>query len=343
MKCHFIIVAVVEYIIKNGVFMSRKLSYIGLSAIGLVLMAGCASGSSNADIDFPAEDIHLVVPWDAGGDGDLTARTLAPLMEDELGVNIIVENRPGANGSVGYTWLLDQKADGYTISMAGPEVATLQFQDYEIDPEDYAFIGQGISGPGAVAVPADSPYETLDELLEAGAEAPDEISFSSPGVGSVWDLATQRLIAESDAEFSSIPFDGSAPAVHAASSGHVDFTTSAIGLLGPQVDGGEMRFLAMLTEERLEDYPDVPTAKELGVDVEHATWVGMMAPAETPDEVVEVLSDAMRTAVEDEEFQDTMINADIIPLSRTSSEMDEFVLEQAEISRPLFDGMVSEQ
>ena len=189
--------------------MSRKLSYIGLSAIGLVLMVGCASGSNSANTDFPAKDIHLVVPWDAGGDGDLTARTLAPLMEEELGVNIIVENRPGANGSVGYTWLLDQKADGYTISMAGPEVATLQFQDYEIDPKNYAFIGQGISGPGAIAVPANSPYETLDELLEAGVSNPGEISFSSPGVGSVWDLATQRIIEESSAEFSSIPFDGS--------------------------------------------------------------------------------------------------------------------------------------
>lgn len=306
-------------------------------------MVGCASGSNSANTDFPAKDIHLVVPWDAGGDGDLTARTLAPLMEEELGVNIIVENRPGANGSVGYTWLLDQKADGYTISMAGPEVATLQFQDYEIDPKNYAFIGQGISGPGAIAVPANSPYETLDELLEAGVSNPGEISFSSPGVGSVWDLATQRIIEESSAEFSSIPFDGSAPAVHAASSGHVDFTTSAIGLLGPQVEGGEMRFLAMLTEERLDDYPDVPTAKELGIDVEHSTWVGMMAPAETPDEVVEVLSDAMSTAVENEEFQDTMTNADIIPLNRPSSEMDEFVLEQADINRPLFDDMELEQ
>src|SRR5699024_423491 len=122
---------------------------------------------------------------------------------------------------------------------------------------------------------------------------PGEISFSSPGVGSVWDLATRRIMVETDTDFSSIPFDGSAPAVHAASSEHVDFTTSAIGLLGPQVTGGEMRFLAMLTEERLDDYPDVPTAKELGIDVEHATWVGMMAPADTPDDIVEVLSDAM--------------------------------------------------
>lgn len=316
--------------------MVRSRVYASLTVAGALALSACANQSVDESAEFPSGDIHLVVPWDAGGDGDLTARTLAPLMEEELGVEIIVENRPGANGSVGYQWLLEQNPDGYNISMMGPEIATLQFQDYDIDPSNYDFIGQGISGPGAIAVPSDSPYETLDDLLTAGTESPDTIQFSSPGIGSVWDLATQKIMSETDAAFVSTPFDGSAPSVHAAASGHVDFTTNAIGLLGPQVDGGDMRFLAMLTEERSEDYPDVPTAKELGVDVEHATWVGMMAPAETPDDVVEVLAQAMTNAVESDEFQSTMTNANIVPLNRPFPEMNDYVQEQAAESEPLF-------
>lgn len=312
---------------------------LGAAALGLT---GCASGNgsdSSAAADFPSEDITLVVPWDAGGDGDLTARTLAPLMEEELGVDIIVENRPGANGSIGYEYLLEQPADGTTISMMGPEVSTLQFQDYAVDPEDYSFVGQGISGPGAIAVPADSPHDSLDDLLEAAREAPGELTYSSPGAGSVWDLAAYKVMEATDTTMQNVPFDGSGPSVQAASSGHVDFTVNAIGLIGPEVEGGNMRFLAMLTEERNEDFPDVPTATELGSEIEHATWVGMMVPRETPDEITETLSDAMTRAVESDTFVDTITNANLVPLNRPFPEMNDFVLEQAAESEPLFEAM----
>lgn len=321
--------------------MTRTLT-LALFAIGATAALGltaCASSAGEASGEFPSEDIRLVVPWDAGGDGDLTARTLAPLLEDELGVNVIVENRPGANGSIGYQWVLDQPADGYSISMMGPEVSTLQFQDYDISPENYSFVGQGASGPGAIAVPADSPFETLDDLIDAAEEAPGELTYSSPGTGSVWDLATHKVMAATDTEMQGVPFDGSAPSVQAAAAGHVDFAANAIGLIGPQVDGGKMRFLAMLTEDRVDDYPDVPTASELGVDVEHATWIGMMVPKETPAEVTATLSDAMAAAVESDNFVETMTNANLVPLQRSNPEMDEYVREQAAESKPLFESM----
>lgn len=310
--------------------MSKK-TIAAAAAAAALLMTGCASNSqSGGSGEFPSKDIRLTVPWAAGGSGDLTARTIAPLLEDELGVEVIVENRPGANGSVAYEWLLDQKPDGYNLSMMGVEVAILQFQDYNIKPENYVPIGQGLAGPGAIAVPVDSPYKSLQDLIAAAKAKPGKLSFSSPGAGSVWDSTANGLQELTGTEFKSVPFDGSAPAVQAAAAGDVDFAIDAIGTIKTQVEGGKLRYLAMLTEERNEQYPDVPTAKEEGVDLVNASWVGIMAPKGTPEDVVEKLSAAMEKAVEDQKYQKVIKNSNLVPLHRDSEEMSTFLQEEAE-------------
>lgn len=304
----------------------------------LLLTVGCAStpGGSGGEDEFPSGDIRLVVPWDAGGDGDLAARTLAPLMEEQLGTEIIVENRPGANGSIAFQWLKEAPADGYSMAMGSMEIATLQFQDYDVLPADYQFVGQATQSPGAVAVHADSPYETLDDLIEAAQENPDQITYGTPGTGSVWDLAAHKFMEASNTEMQDVPFDGTAPSVQAAAAGHVDATFNPIGFIGPQVDGGNLRFLAMLTEERNPDYPDVPTAMELGYDIVHSSWVGVMVPAETPGAIVQTLSDALEAAVNDEDFERVVTASSMVPTPRPFPEMDAHVLELAEESEPLF-------
>src|SRR5699024_5556503 len=125
---------------------------------------------------------------------------LAPKLEEELGVNVIVENRPGANGSVGYNWMTEQEPDGYNMVMVGAEIVTLQYLDYEIDPADYEFLSQLLAGPGGIAVRAESPYETLDDLIQDAKERPGEVTYSSPGVGSVWDNPAQGLQELADIE-----------------------------------------------------------------------------------------------------------------------------------------------
>src|SRR5699024_11845663 len=117
---------------------------------------------------------------------------------EELGVNVRVENRPGANGSVGYNWLKEQDPDGDTMVMVGPEIVTLQYLDYDIDPADYEFLSQSISGPGAIAVREDSPYETFDDLVEDAKDRPGEVTYSSPGVGSVCGNPAQGLQERSE-------------------------------------------------------------------------------------------------------------------------------------------------
>ncbi|MGW9551163.1 tripartite tricarboxylate transporter substrate binding protein [Citricoccus zhacaiensis] len=312
---------------------TRILSLAALALAGTMALSACAdnAGSQTADVEeFPTTDIRLVVPWQPGGQGDLTARTLAPLLEDELGVSVIVENRPGANGSIGYTWLAEQEPNGYNLSMMGVEVATLQFMDYDVSPDDFVPIGQAIEGPGAIAVPVDSPYESLSELIEDAKANPGKLTYSSPGVGSVWDSPARGLQDLAGIALTSVPYDGSAPSIAAAAAGDVTFSIDAMGSQKAQVDGGEMRYLAMLSEERHPDYPDVPTAQEEGVDLQNASWAGIMAPAGTPDEVVKVLSDAMGVAVQDPGYTKVIEDGNQIPTFRDYEETAALIQSEAD-------------
>lgn len=309
----------------------KAAKFFAVALVAGLVSTGCAAGASNDEAgEFPSKDIRLVVPWEAGGSGDLSARTLAPKLEDELGVNVIVENRPGANGSVGYNWLAEQDPDGYNMVMVGAEIVTLQYLDYDIDPGNYEFLSQLLSGPGGIAVRTDSPYETLDDLIEDAKARPGEVTYSSPGVGSVWDNPAQGFQELADVDLVNVPFDGSAPSIEAAAAGDVDFSIDAVGSQKAQVDGGDMRYLAVLTEERLEDLPDVPTAKELGVDLQNSSFTGLVVPAGTPEDVVNVLADAIQNAAATDDFQETIEASNLIPEGTSPEEFQEFIKEEDE-------------
>lgn len=309
----------------------KSAKFVAIAAVAALAATGCASGTGEDEAgDFPSKDIRLVVPWDAGGSGDLSARTLAPKLEDELGVNVIVENRPGANGSVGYNWMAEQDPDGYNMVMVGAEIVTLQYLDYDIDPANYEFLSQLLSGPGGIAVKTDSPYETFDDLIEDAKARPGEVTYSSPGVGSVWDNPAQGLQEMADIDLINVPFDGSAPSIAAAAAGDVDFSIDAVGSQKAQVDGGDMRYLAVLTEERLEELPDVPTVKELGYDLQNSSFTGLVVPAGTPEDIVNTLADAIQAAAQTDEFRETIEASNLIPEGTSPEEFREFIKNEDE-------------
>lgn len=280
----------------------RALVSLGFIGIFGLTATGCVSSADVEGSDFPEKNIHISVPWAAGGGGDLNARTLAPILEENLGVDVIVENRPGASGSVGMKWLETQAADGYTVSFVGAELASLQHLGYEITPESFASVAQIISVDCAIAVPADSEFETLQDLIDAAQENPGTISYSNPGPGSIYEGTGNGFQEAAEVELSSVPFDGSAPAVTAAVGNQVDAVIDNVGNIGPQVEQGALRYLAVFTDERREDLEDVPTAKELGVELVNASWNGIVAPEGTPDDAVSVLSEAFEEALADERF-----------------------------------------
>jgi tripartite-type tricarboxylate transporter receptor subunit TctC len=311
----------------------RRSITVAAALTGVLVLSACADrgGASAAGGEFPSETITFMTPTSAGGATDLTARTLATEMEKDLGVSIVVENRPGGAGSVGMEHLAAQAADGYTIAVLPVEVSLLGHQDYEIDPADYDFLGQANSQPGTIAVPADSPFRTLEDLIRAAEEVPGSVAVSNAGPGSIWELGATELGNAAGVEFRNVPFDGGAPAVTAATGGQVDAVVAGIGETAPAHEDGRLRVLAVFTEDRAPALPDVPTASEQGHDVVIGSWATVAAPAGLDPEVAGTLEESLEKAVSSEAYVSFIEKGGNIPLHRSASETEEFV--NAESSR----------
>ncbi|MBY6414329.1 tripartite tricarboxylate transporter substrate binding protein [Rhodococcus sp. BP-252] len=297
------------------------------AAILIGTFTGCAdrSGGGSSDDDFPSGNITLLTPTAAGGATDLTARTLGKQMEADLGVSVIVENRPGGAGSIGMQYLADQDANGYTIGVLPVEVSLLGHQGYSIDPAAYDFLGQVNSQPGTIAVPANSPFQTLDDLLAAAKAEPGSVTVSNAGPGSIWEAGALELGRVADVQFTGVPFDGGAPAVTAAVGSQVDAVVAGIGETAPAHADGRLRVLAVFTEEPAPGLPGVPTAQEQGLDVVIGSWAVIAAPTGLPDSVATRLEEAVESASATDEYIDLIESGGNLPLYRSADETTTFV------------------
>lgn len=275
--------------------------------VGLALGASaCANrgGEATSAAEFPSKTITLYTPTSAGGATDLTARTIGAELEDQLGVSVVVENRPGGAGSVGMEHVAGLKPDGHSIAVWPVEVSMLGEQGYNIDHENYDFLGQVNSQPGTIAVPVDSPHKTLGDLVEAAKEAPGSITVSNAGAGSIWEIGATAVGNEAGVEFQNVPFDGGAPAVTAAIGGQVDAVFAGIGETAPGHEQGQLRVLAVFTEEEAPALKGVPTATAQGYDVVIGSWAVLAAPTGLDEDVRDSLEAAVATAVESKKFVD---------------------------------------
>lgn len=314
--------------------MKRNLRPAAIAVAGFTVAAAlvaCSNDEADSATSYPDGDLRIIVPYDAGGASDLAARTLAGEMEDSLGVSIIVENRSGGAGSVGLAALADADADGYTLGYMPVEVVMLGEQGYDTDHTDYDYLGQIVSVPATIGVPAESPYETLEDLVVAATENPDSITVSNSGAGSIWHAATTLLNEETGAQFRPVPFDGGAPAVTAAIGGQVDAVVAGVSETAQAHADGQLRVLAILAEEPAEALPDVQTATDQGVDVAIGGWGMLGAPAGVPQEVIDVLGEAVEEAVASESYIDVIDSAGNIPLWRSPADATEFVEAEADI------------
>jgi tripartite-type tricarboxylate transporter receptor subunit TctC len=312
--------------------MRTKLASIGLAASVALVLAACSSGGASdagtaaggdGASGYPEKDINFIVQAAAGGGSDLSSRALVAELEPILDTSIIVENRPGASGSTAMQYVADQDTDGYTIGFVPVEISMLGHQNFDVDPADYDFLGQIMLAPGVLSVPADSPYETLEDFIEAAKS--EELSVANSGAGSIWEAAAFGLADETGAQLASVPFDGGAPALAAAIGGQVDAAVGGAGETLTAYNEGQVRPLAVFHSERHPDMPDVPTAAEAGYDLEFGGWGGIYAPAGLPDDVKETLQSAIEEAANSDSFTETITNAGNLPVYRDSAEFTEFV------------------
>jgi len=302
----------------------------GAAAAAFALAACTAVGEEappgEAEDPYPEKDIRLIIQANPGGGSDLSSRALATELKGILGVSVIAENMPGAAGAIAMEYVADQPADGYTIGFGPVEIAMLNTtQGADVLPENYTFLGQIMLAPGVISVGADSPHQTLQDLVDAATEAP--VTVANSGAGSIWEAATLGVNDATGTQFTPVPYDGGATAVAAAASGEAQAAVSGAGEALAQ--GEAVRILAVMHDERHPDLPDVPTVEEaIGESIEFGGWGGIYTQAGVPENVKTTLEDAIAEAVESESYQEFQTNAGNLVVYRDSEEFTTFVQEQ---------------
>lgn len=315
--------------------MKRRTLMAAAAAAALVLSA-CSTGSGDGDNEFPSKDLTLIVQAAAGGGSDLSSRALATALEPILGVSIVVENRPGASGSTAMLHVKDQPADGYTIGFGPVEIAMLGSMNFDIHPSDFDMLGQIMLGPGVLSVPADSPYDTLQDFVDAAQT--QEMTVANSGAGSIWELAGASIADVTGAQIKPVPFDGGAPAVAAVLGNQVDAAASGVNEVKQNLADGKLKVLAIFHSERHPEIPDVPTAAEQGLDIEIGGWGGIYAPKDLPDGVRSTLESAIAEAVKADSYQEIITGSGNLVVYRDSAEFTEFAVSEAERFAALLEG-----
>jgi tripartite-type tricarboxylate transporter receptor subunit TctC len=282
----------------------RRALLAGIAATPVAALAACngvQGGADAASADFPTRAVDFVIPFDPGGSGDLVGRAVAKAAEETLGESIAVSNKPGANGAVGLKELLAGDADGYTISLAVKSlfaITPLAVDDPDaVVIEDFRIITTLTQEAYVLVVHADSPYQTLADLLAA-----DSVNYATTGVGTGSQLSAQLLFTGAGIDATDVPFDGGAPAVTALLGQQVDAVSASLAETMPQIDAGELRAVAVFSEERSPFLNEIPTAVESGYDVVVDQRRFIVVPAATPDDVTGVLALAFEEAKESGEY-----------------------------------------
>jgi tripartite-type tricarboxylate transporter receptor subunit TctC len=311
------------------------LALVGLAAATMPL----SESGAQAQQKFPSRPITYVVPLAAGSTTDVAARLIAQRVSQTLGVNIVIENKPGASTMLGSGAVAKAEPDGHTLLMGASSLTVNQnlFKTVPFDTEkDFAPVSLLVTAPLVLVVNPAVKAKTLREFLDL--YKTEGVTFASPGPGTMLGLATEVFKQKSGLDVKVAVYRGGGPALADVIGGHVPamFGTPVVK---QNLEKGDVRALAVTGPKRLDLLPDVPTFVEAGLpmpEVDAGAWFGLLAPAGTPKDVVALLNREFNAAVKDAEVQAALIKAGLIPHGTTPEEFTDFI--RAEIKRwpPIF-------
>jgi len=300
----------------------------------LTLVADPAEAARSRD--FPRKPIQLICPFAAGSTTDLAARSLANSARPHLPHPITVVNRPGASGVVAAASVVTSAPDGYTLLMArvscNASVPALNRTiPYKVD--DFTFIAVTEINPFVICVLADSPYKTLQDLIDAIRANPGALSFGTSGALSMLDIVGMMMLDAAGLPLTaavSVPYGGDGEAKVALLGGHIQFIPNNLSPMMDVIKSGQVRALAVTTENRVDMLPDVPTVAEAGMpELTNAVgWSGVVGPKGMRPEVVKVLANLIQTVSQDPEWQQTTKNLGALPHVLGPAEAEEFIMNQ---------------
>ena len=274
---------------------------------------------------FPNKPIKLVIAFPAGGPTDITMRALAEGAGKVLGQPVIVDNKPGAGGSLPAQALQSAPADGYTLAQIPQSIFRLPYTtkmtwdpvkdiSYVINVTGYAF---------GVVVPTASPLKSWGDFVAYAKANPGKLSYGSTGNLTSPHLTMEHVAQKADIKLLHVPYKGSADLMQALLGGHLMAASDSTGF-APQVEAGKLRVLNTWGDKRLAKFPDAPTLKELGYDIVQNSPFGIGAPKNTPEAVVKRLHDAFKTAMEQPAYVDALHRYDMVPIYMSSAQYRQF-------------------
>ena len=297
---------------------SRRRAAGALAASAVLLTTAACGGGTEDAADFPSEEITFVVPFAAGGPTDTVTRLIADPMSEELGQQIVVQNVEGAGGTVAAGQVAEADADGYEVLVhhIGMSTAPALYPDLPYAPlEDFKTIGLITDVPMTIVARSDFEPETLDELVSYVSDNADTVTLANAGIGAASHLCGLLIESAIDVDLTEVPYDGTGPALTDLVGGQVDFMCDQTTNTASQIQAEKIKGYAVTTPERIDALPDLPTTAEAGLaDVEVGVWHGLYVPADTPDEIVQKLTDALAVALEDQAVIDEMAKLGTAPV-----------------------------
>jgi tripartite-type tricarboxylate transporter receptor subunit TctC len=309
-----------------------------LALLGLILALPAAAQDSSGP-SFPSRPITLICPWPAGGSTDTHLRRFAEISAKYLGQTVLIENKPGASGTIGPGYVAQNaKPDGYTLSqmhMGGFRVPHMQKLAW--DPiRDLTYI-IGISGyTFGVVVKSESPFKSFQDLLDYAKANPGKMSYSSTGTGTSPHLLMEEVSMKTGVQFLHVPYKGNADSTQAILGGHVMAQSDSSGW-GRFVDAGQFRLLVTFGSQRTKRWPTVPTANELGLDMVYNSPYGIVGPHGMDPRVVKTLHDGFKKALDDPEHQKVLDQLDQELWYRSSEDYAKYARETFQRERALIE------
>lgn len=294
-----------------------------------VVMAAQAAGN------FPEKPVNIIVPFPAGGSTDTVARAVAQSMGEQLGTSFVVENRPGATGTIGAGAVKRAPADGYTLLVAslGPFVITphlVKNVPYDAT-KDFDYITIPVQAPNVLVAGATQKARTVDEVVDTLKKNPQKMSFASSGNGSSDHLSAELFWQQTGTEAMHVPYKGGAPAITDLLGGQVDFSFQNVNAVLPHLRSGKLHAIAVTGTQRSPVLPDVPTLAEAGVQgAEVYSWQGMAAPKGLPDDVKAKLAKAAIAAMQQPDIRKRFVEQGLEIVGNTPEEFTRFQAQENE-------------
>jgi tripartite-type tricarboxylate transporter receptor subunit TctC len=296
-----------------------------------LLLASLAVPAAFAQAAYPAKPVRLVVPFAAGGPNDVMARVLAQRLSQDTGQSFVVENKAGAGGVIGTDAVAKSAPDGYTLAfISGPYTMApaLQAKMPYDSLKDLVAVTKVAESPMVMMIPSSSRFRTARELMDFARQNPGKINYGSGGVGSTPHLTTELLGTEAGTKFTHVPYKGGGESIRALMAGEIDLLIDSITSTSGPIASGRVRPVAVGLPKRLPQWPDVPTFEEAGIQKFSMThWVGIVAPARTPTDVLATLHGQVLKALKSPDVAQKLQELGATPVGNSAADFQRFIAE----------------